>query len=178
MSRNALSRLSVMVVDDNQAMRALLRSMLEAIGTRCVHECADAASAVEMARTSLPDVILADLVTAPVDGLALTRSLRTDPDHPASSVPILMVTGFSDKEHVEAARDAGVTEFLAKPVTRDGLAARLMGMVENPRPFIRSNSFVGPDRRRRQEPIPPDHDRRQDGEYDDPPALPAEALSR
>ena len=86
--------------------------------------------------------------------------LRDDPTHPATHVPVMMITGFAEKHHVEAARDAGVTEFLAKPVTVDGVEARLRSVIENPRQFIRSKSFVGHDRRRRQVPVPDDAKRR------------------
>jgi hypothetical protein len=60
-----------------------------------------------------------------------------------------MITGYSEKQHVEAARDAGVTEFLAKPVTVKGVGALLNSLLTNPRPFVRTQTFTGPDRRRR-----------------------------
>src|SRR3546814_16314248 len=85
MSRNVFSRLSVLVVDDNQPMRLLLREILEALGMGHVHDCADAAAAFEEARRFRPDVILADLGMAPVEGLAFSPALRADAGHPASS---------------------------------------------------------------------------------------------
>ena len=51
---------------------------------------------------------------------------------------------------MEAARDAGVTEFLAKPITADNLFSRIAEIVERPRAFVRCDSYFGPDRRRRQ----------------------------
>ena len=59
----------------------------------------------------------------PIDGLEFSRMLRDDLTHPATRVPVMMITGFAEKQYVEAARDAGVSEFLAKPVTVDGVAA-------------------------------------------------------
>jgi DNA-binding response OmpR family regulator len=50
---------------------------------------------------------------------------------------------------VEAARDAGVTEFIAKPITVQNLMSRLAEIVERPRPFVRCGTYFGPDRRRR-----------------------------
>jgi hypothetical protein len=50
---------------------------------------------------------------------------------------------------VEAARDAGVTEFLAKPITAHDLFSRIAEIVERPRGFVRCESYFGPDRRRR-----------------------------
>ena len=59
-----------------------------------------------------------------------------------------MVTGHTERARVEAARDAGVTEFIAKPITTQALLLALVEIVERPRPFIRCENYFGPDRRR------------------------------
>ncbi|MFN9711577.1 MAG: response regulator, partial [Alphaproteobacteria bacterium] len=66
--------------------------------------------------------------------------------------PVVMITGHSTYLRVSEARDAGVTEFLAKPLTARGVVERLLQAIENKRPFIRSKSYFGPDRRRRTDP--------------------------
>jgi response regulator RpfG family c-di-GMP phosphodiesterase len=60
-----------------------------------------------------------------------------------------MVTGHAERPLLERARDAGVHEFLAKPVSASMLYARLQRVIENPPPFVRSDTYFGPDRRRR-----------------------------
>jgi len=160
MINQSISDLRVLVVDDNDHMRRLLRSILEALRITQVHDVENGMIALNDSRVNLPDVIITDMMMTPIDGLEFSRMLRDDPTHPATDVPVVMITGYAEKHHVEAARDAGVTEFLAKPVTVDGVAARLRSVVENPREFIRSNSFVGHDRRRRQLPVPAEAKRR------------------
>jgi len=59
-----------------------------------------------------------------------------------------MLTGHSEKRRVTVARDAGVTEFLAKPISAKGLYQRIMNVVASPRPFIKTKTYFGPDRRR------------------------------
>jgi two-component system, chemotaxis family, chemotaxis protein CheY len=59
-----------------------------------------------------------------------------------------MLTGHSEKKRVIAARDAGVTEFLAKPLSAKALYQRILNVVANPRPFIKTKTYFGPDRRR------------------------------
>jgi DNA-binding response OmpR family regulator len=59
-----------------------------------------------------------------------------------------MLTGHSEKKRVVAARDAGVTEFLAKPISAKALYQRILNVVANPRPFIKTKNYFGPDRRR------------------------------
>lgn len=155
-----MSDLRVLVVDDNDHMRRLLRGILESLGIKQVRDVENGMIALNDSRLNLPDIIITDMMMAPIDGLEFSRMLRDDPTHPATRVPVMMITGFAEKQYVEAARDAGVSEFLAKPVTVDGVAARLRSVIENPRPFIRSSSFTGPDRRRRQVPLPDAEKRR------------------
>ena len=63
-------------------------------------------------------------------------------------VPIIMLTGHSEKKRVIAARDAGITEFMAKPISAKALYQRILNVVANPRPFIKTKTYFGPDRRR------------------------------
>jgi DNA-binding response OmpR family regulator len=63
-------------------------------------------------------------------------------------VPIIMLTGYSEKKCVIAARDAGITEFLAKPISAKALYQRILNVIANPRPFVRTKTYFGPDRRR------------------------------
>jgi response regulator RpfG family c-di-GMP phosphodiesterase len=86
-------------------------------------------------------------------GIEFTRLLRTSADSPDKFIPVIMTTGYSDRSTVIAARDAGVTEFLAKPITAKALYGRVLEVINNPRPFIRSKTYFGPDRRRRDEPF-------------------------
>ena len=83
-----------------------------------------------------------------MDGLEFTRNVRNDPNSPNPFVPINMITGHTEKHHVEAARDAGVTELLAKPITAANLFSRIAEIVERPRAFVRCGHYFGPDRRR------------------------------
>jgi CheY-like chemotaxis protein len=149
MPGTAFEHLKVLIVEDNQHMRALLRSLLNAIGIRDIAEAGHGAAALDLLRERRCDLILSDLAMQPMDGLEFTRRLRTASSNPNPFVPIIMVTGHTEKHRVEAARDAGVTEFLAKPITAQSLFARIAEIVERPRAFVRCDSYFGPDRRRR-----------------------------
>jgi len=144
-----IESLKALVVEDNAHMRALLRSLLMALGLRDVSEAANGEEAFAMLREHGADLILTDLSMEPVDGIAFTRTVRSAEDSPNPYVPIIMVTGHTARDRVEAARDAGVTEFLAKPVTVHNLLLRVLEIIERPRPYVRCPSYFGPDRRRR-----------------------------
>ena len=130
-------------------MRTLLRSLMHALGVKQVIECADGASGYEELREKKPDFVLTDLSMKPIDGIEFTKMVRTAHDSPNPYVPIVMVTGHTERARVTAARDAGVTEFLAKPITAQSLLLRITEIVERPRPFVRCETYFGPDRRRR-----------------------------
>ncbi|MEQ8602676.1 MAG: response regulator [Marivibrio sp.] len=145
--------LSVLLVDDNRHMRVLVRRLLSAFGVARVAEAADGGAAWADLFRALPDVVLIDFAMEPVDGIEFTRRIRTAPDSPNSYLPIIMMTGYTEKTRVVEARDAGVTELVAKPVSALSLYNRLVAVVERPRPFVRAPGFFGPDRRRRQAPF-------------------------
>jgi len=148
MSGAAFDGLKALVVEDNVHMRTLLRSLLMALGIKHVYEAGNGDDAFQTLRDKLPDLILTDLSMKPKDGIAFTREVRLSDESPNPYVPIIMVTGHTERHRVEAARDAGVTEFLAKPITAQNLFLRVAEIVERPRSYVRCTTYFGPDRRR------------------------------
>jgi CheY-like chemotaxis protein len=143
-----LHQLRVFIVDDNEHMRILLRTILRAMGVSMLYEFADGGSALAQLGTMLPDFVLTDLSMAPMDGLTFAKTLRQLPDENARVIPIIMVTGHTERRQIEAARDAGVNEILAKPINTQGLYNRIEQIIYRPRPFVRSPNYFGPCRRR------------------------------
>jgi len=148
MVRIDFNRLRFLVIDDNAHMRRIMRTLLHGFGTREVYEAEDGAGGLAGFTQHLPDIVITDWAMPVFDGLELTQMIRQPGANANPFVPILMLTGHSEKKHVVAARDAGVTEFLAKPVSAKSLYQRILNVVANPRPFIRTKTYFGPDRRR------------------------------
>ena len=144
-----LSRIRVLVIDDNTPIRMLIRSLLLDLGVGVVDMAAGAEEGWESFIRYKPDIIFVDWHMDSMDGVEFTMRVRRDSDSPNPTIPIIMMTGFTNKERVFLARDAGVTEFLIKPFTVQGLSRHLSHVIENPRQFVVSPNFVGPDRRRR-----------------------------
>jgi two-component system, chemotaxis family, chemotaxis protein CheY len=147
-----LARLCVLIVDDNEHMRVLLRRLLGKLGIDRTHEYAEARAALADLSLHKPNLIFTDLSMENMDGIELTRALRRLPSESECTVPVVMVTGHTERHHIEAARDAGVNEILAKPITVAGLTQRIEEIVLKPRPFVRSANYIGPCRRRRANP--------------------------
>lgn len=144
---SSLLTVQSLVVDDNKQMRMLVRSLLRAVGMPRVIEAGDAGEAFEIMKGCAIDLVITDLAMQPLDGIELTRMLRTASDSPNRYVTIIMLTGHSERGRVMAARDAGVTSFLAKPLSAKKLLDHINICMSDPRPFVKSPTYFGPDRR-------------------------------
>jgi PleD family two-component response regulator len=174
-----LQSFKVLVADDDRNMRSILRSTLEAYG---FHDIVTVSNGVQACKEFLvyrADLVITDWRMSPLNGLDVVRSIRTAPDSPDPYVPIIMLTGYSDMERVIEARDAGVTSFLAKPITAGLLFARIIEIIESRRPFVAIEEFFGPDRRRRDAGFKGDDRRQVEPQYLDcgPDQMPPAAMA-
>jgi len=144
-----LSRISALVLDDNAHMIHIVRTMLRGFGINRTYESRDAAEALELVRHEPIDLVVADYQMDMLDGLEFTSMVRNAADSRNPFVPIILLTAYTERSRVIAARDAGVTEICAKPVTARQLWLKIASVINHPRPFIRTKSYFGPDRRRR-----------------------------
>jgi len=142
------SRLRVLIVDDSAPVRRLVRTILRAFGCRDICDVPDGYQAIDMLRRFEFDVVLVDWLMDPIDGIEVTKTIRMGEDIRNPYIPVIMLTGHTTRSSLATAREAGITEYLVKPVTPEGLMARLQAVIEKPRPFVRTATFFGPDRRR------------------------------
>ena len=166
MVRIDFNRLRFLVIDDNAHMRRILRTLLHGFGAREVYEAEDGAAGLEAFTHYIPDIVITDWAMPIFDGLELMQMIRQPGANANPYVAIIMLTGHSEKKRVTAARDAGVTEFLAKPISAKGLYQRIINVVANPRPFIKTKTYFGPDRRRNTNPNYIGPERRKGGKAD------------
>jgi two-component system, chemotaxis family, chemotaxis protein CheY len=148
MIRVDFNKLRFLVIDDNVHMRRIVRTLLHGFGARDVYEAEDGAAGLEAFTSYGPDIVVTDWAMPIFDGLELTQMIRQPGANANPYVPIIMLTGHSEKKRVTAARDAGITEFMAKPISAKSLYQRILNVVANPRPFIKTKTYFGPDRRR------------------------------
>ena len=155
-SRPALNFAPVraLVIDGNAPIRRVIGDMLRAFGLGQVNE----ADSVQRAFLDLAvrpvDVILLDLLldTSMEEVLDLIRRLRAQPCHLQRCVPIIVLSGQAEPLAVAQARDAGASDFLAKPLSSARLYQRLATALSLQRNFVQAPEFFGPDRRRRRDP--------------------------
>jgi two-component system chemotaxis response regulator CheY len=142
-------RLKILVVDDNAHMRKLVTTILQAFGVIQIYEADSGERAWAIVLESNPDVCVVDWVMEGMSGLDFTSMIRSNPQSPNPFVPVIMLTGHTHIDQVRQARDAGVNEFIAKPVSVKTMMQRLVSVIESPRPYVRTKVYFGPCRRRR-----------------------------
>lgn len=144
----SLAALQILLIDDNPHMLTIASAVLKSAGIRSVIEARDGAAGLEMLREHAIDLAIVDYNMFPLDGVAFTRLVRNSPDSTNPYLPIIMMTGHTGARRVYEARDAGVTEFLAKPITAKAVLDRIQSVIWRPRPFVKTEGYFGPDRRR------------------------------
>ncbi len=149
MSAYDLSSLKGLVVDDSRFMRQDVEQLLRALGVGDVETAIDGLDAYDKCCLHNPDFVITDWDMEGHDGPSFVKRVRTDPEAPNPFVPIIMLTGYAEYSRVFEARDFGITEFLVKPISAGVVYKRLVGLIDDPRPFVNSGSgYFGPCRRR------------------------------
>lgn len=135
---------NVLLVDDDVAMRKVVRTMLQSVGVRNIREAPDGPTGLEIVRTEPIDVIILDWEMPGLNGTAFMRMLRSPDTFPKPSVPVIMLTGHGERSRVIEAIKVGVNEFLLKPVSCKALCDRLISVLFCPRPILHERDYYGP----------------------------------
>jgi len=157
-----LAPLRVMLLDDNSAMRRILRSVLTGFGCENINVHAKISTALEELTVLRPDLIVADYELNGPSGLDFVAAVRSHDDESLRATPVILLTSHTSISQIRTFVNAGVDEVLAKPVRPDQLYERIAAVVNRPRTYVEVEDFFGPDRRRMTAPI--DEDDRRTGE--------------
>lgn len=111
----AAASLNCLVVDDQQTIRSLVRSGLQELGMRNLHEAPDGEEGLRQMLTRPFQLVISDYNMPKLDGLGLLRAVRSHP--PISKTAFIMLTGRADKDLVQRAVQFGVNNYLVKPFT-------------------------------------------------------------
>jgi two-component system, chemotaxis family, chemotaxis protein CheY len=143
-----IQSLCVLVVDDNQYMRKVVRTLLVNCGVKDIYEAGDGIAALDSIRTVAPNVVILDWEMPLLSGPELVRIVRSPGVFPIPDVPIIMLTGHGERWRVVEAVKLGVNEYLTKPVSAKSLYDRLVAITLLPRPNIQLGDYYGPEPRK------------------------------
>jgi len=160
------ARVRALIVDDSVFARRLLRSVLTGFGLRDIRDAEGIRDAMEAVIHLPPDIIFLDMMLHEgCDGLDMVKQIRNHEEDAVKFVPIVMISAETKIESIIQARDSGITEFLAKPISAQAVYSRLQWTIEKPRQFIRASEYFGPDRRRKIEDMAGDERRRVEPDF-------------
>lgn len=128
--------MKVLIVDDSAPTRTLAKEILAAGWAVDVRECGDGRAAMQELASWRPDLVLVDYEMRPMDGADFTRILRQGGSGADPRTPVIIMTGHADREHVLAARKAGVDGFIVKPLTIRSVLARVQAVLTRPRDTV------------------------------------------
>ena len=123
----AASALRVMIVDDDEAMRKLMRRTLERMGFSQIYTAKDGAEGLELARYQKPDVIVSDYDMPNMHGLQFLKAVREEPA--LVKTAFVMLSGVANDQVTERAGELGANSIITKPFLAADLKCRLEALV-------------------------------------------------
>ena len=142
-----LRDLVILVADPNAYARRVTNGILRGFGANKVLEVEHAMSLFQVLSGQKIDILLCDTRLPPHGGLMLTRTIRRNSNNENRTIPILLMSSDTGESTIKNARDAGANIVVAKPMSPKSLYDRLAWIAFNPRPFIDTATYFGPDRR-------------------------------
>ena len=142
-----IEQLKVLVVDDELSMRKVARALLQSIGIKDIMEAPDGRSGLEKICMRAPDIVILDWEMPSPNGPEFMRAVRSPGKFPLPGIPIIMLTGYSERSRVVEAARLGVNEYLLKPVSSTALLARIVSILMKPRPIVQRGDYYGPEPR-------------------------------
>jgi len=143
-----IQSLGVLLIDDNQYMRKIVRNLLVNVGVKDIYEAGDGIAGLEAIRTIGPDVVVLDWEMPLLNGAELVRIVRSPGVFPVPDIPIIMLSAHGERWRVLEAMRLGVNEFLCTPVSAKALFDRLVAILAAPRPVVQLGDYYGPEPRR------------------------------
>jgi signal transduction histidine kinase len=125
---NELTPPLTLIIDDDDAVRTILRDILEEGGCRVI-EAVDGLRGIEAYEQSSPDLVLVDVTMPVMDGLAVCAAIR--PAAERRHVPIIVVTGRDDEATISRAFEAGAYDYITKPLELPLVLRRLQSLLRS-----------------------------------------------
>jgi len=155
--------IKILIVEGSAAMFILTKDVLRTFGVKeyNIFGAYSVDEGFESFCKENQDFLIIDWMKQLDNGVNLVHKIRNNSLSPNRYVPIIMTAGSSDEKKVLTSRNAGISEYLVKPFSASSLANRVARVIENPKQFVVSETYVGPDRRSKEEPFAKEEDRRQ-----------------
>lgn len=144
-----LDKIKILLVDDNDYVCSIIKQFLKRFGFEkiIIAHNGDEAKQLIINDHDEIDLLIADLIMNPTSGLELLKWVRFDEDSPNKFLPFIMVSGAGDLDKVRTCRNLGVNDFITKPIAPKNFYERILKIILEPKLFISTSTYFGPDRR-------------------------------
>ena len=142
-----LRDLVILVAEPNAYLRRVMHGMLRGFGANKLLEVDNSISLFQALSGQKIDILLCDARLSPHNGLDVVRTIRRNGQNQNRTLPIMLLSADTNEATVKRARDAGTNMVIAKPMSPSSLYDRLSWIAFNPRPFVDTATYFGPDRR-------------------------------
>ena len=146
--------LNFMIADANENIRGIMHGLLRGFGATNGIDAVDGEAALRDIPVRNVDVLFCDLNLPKIDGFSLIKQLRADESNAARFIPVLILTSHTQQRNIEESRDSGANIVIAKPLSAKAVYDRLAWIAEEPRAFVQTAGYIGPDRRFKTEGLP------------------------
>ena len=142
-----LTDIEILVIEHNPFMQRLLTGILREFQFRKIQMATDSEEAIHYFQHYTVDMIFSNWGPNSDEAIVL-KKIRDIKESVNPYVPIIIFSTFSEEKYVKLARDLGMNEYLALPISPGSIYRHICNIIENPRAFVESEHFLGPDRRR------------------------------
>ena len=153
-ARFNLERASVLLLEESQMGMSILVQILTGFGARTLHRCETVDEAKDAIAKVEVDLIICDTLGAGGEGYDFIEWLRRSRTEPNCFAPVLLTAGHTPSNAVARARDCGAHFVMAKPLTPIAVLERILWIAREGRRFVECDTYMGPDRRFKNEGVP------------------------
>jgi CheY-like chemotaxis protein len=139
--------LRLLIVGGKTHTAQTLRTVMGIVGIRDVTIASDSGAALELLRNQKYAAVFCDENTAPIKQMPFSRAARHAAGVLNPMIPIFLVSSTPRRRLIEAERDRGISDVIARPVSAATIIRKLRLALERPRSFIKAGEYFGPDRR-------------------------------
>lgn len=152
-ARFNLERASILLLEPSQMGMSIIVQILTGFGAKVLHRCENVAEAESTIQKAEVDLIVADAMGGA--GYDFVSWLRRSGIEPNCYAPVLLTAGHTPSSDVNRARDCGAHFIMAKPLTPITVLERVLWIAREGRRFVECDTYMGPDRRFKNEGVPP-----------------------
>lgn len=142
-----LERSKVLLVDDNPQALEVQSSMFRGFGMHRQVRCHSGHQAMDAVKSQEIDLIVIDCAMPDMDGYDFVTWLRREAPERVNFIPVIMLTGHAPRSAIEKSRDCGANFVVTRPFTPEVLLQRIYWVAKDERPFVKCETYIGPDRR-------------------------------